>query len=209
MTDTTLPMTDPDPAPTPVKPGWRTTEFWLKLAALALTALYASGAVTNSVALAIAGIAATMLGALGYTVSRAIVKAAAVLLLVGLVGSTQLSCSTVKALPPVAAHAVVDCTKQDGSKLLALALDFAGQAAQRLLAGKPIDWDELEARAETEGTAIGQCAYVLVADKLHPAPTPVPTFTARLAPDPALVALARLRGKAGGVSWRLPDGTLR
>ena len=58
----------------PPKPGYRTTEFWLKLAALLLTAMYASGAVTNNTALAIAGIAATILGALGYTVSRTLVK---------------------------------------------------------------------------------------------------------------------------------------
>jgi len=58
------------------KPGYKTTEFWLKLAALALTAMYASGALTNSVALAIAGIAASILGALGYTVSRTLVKGA-------------------------------------------------------------------------------------------------------------------------------------
>lgn len=57
-----------------VKPGYKTTEFWLKLAALALTAAYASGAITNNTALAIAGIAATVLGALGYTVSRGLAK---------------------------------------------------------------------------------------------------------------------------------------
>lgn len=56
------------------KPGYKTTEFWLKLAALLLTAMYASGALTNSTALAIAGIAATILGSLGYTVSRTLVK---------------------------------------------------------------------------------------------------------------------------------------
>lgn len=59
---------------TTTKPGYKTSEFWLKLAALVLTALYASGAMTNNTALAIAGIAATILGALGYTVSRTLVK---------------------------------------------------------------------------------------------------------------------------------------
>ncbi len=56
------------------KPGYKTSEFWLKLAALVLTAVYASGVLTNNTALAIAGIAATILGALGYTVSRTLVK---------------------------------------------------------------------------------------------------------------------------------------
>ncbi len=56
------------------KPGFKTSEFWLKLAAMVLTAIYASGALTGNTALAVAGIAATILGALGYTVSRTIVK---------------------------------------------------------------------------------------------------------------------------------------
>jgi hypothetical protein len=70
------------PAPSdsspPAKPGYLTTEFWLKVAAFALTALYASGVIPTTGAVAtIAAIAATMLGALGYTVSRTFVKTAA------------------------------------------------------------------------------------------------------------------------------------
>lgn len=61
----------------PAKPGFKTSEFWLKVAAMVLTAAYASGALTSNTALAIAGIAATILGALGYTVSRTMIKAAA------------------------------------------------------------------------------------------------------------------------------------
>jgi len=60
---------------TPVA-GWKTTEFWLKLAAILLTTLLASGAITNDRVLAVAGMAAAMLGALGYTVSRTQVKVA-------------------------------------------------------------------------------------------------------------------------------------
>ncbi len=62
-----------DPVPS-TKPGWQTSEFWLKLAALLLTAAYASGVMTDNTVLAVAGIAATILGALGYTVSRTIAK---------------------------------------------------------------------------------------------------------------------------------------
>src|ERR1700742_341936 len=60
------------------KPGWQTSEFWLKVAAVLLTSLYASGVIppTGSAA-EIAAIAATVLGALGYSVSRALVKSAA------------------------------------------------------------------------------------------------------------------------------------
>lgn len=71
-------MTDPAvavvPSPT-IKPGYKTSEFWLKLAALALTALYASGVIpTSGPVTQVAAIAATMLGALGYTVSRTLLK---------------------------------------------------------------------------------------------------------------------------------------
>ena len=67
-------MADETNVPMPVKSGFRTSEFWLKVAAMVLTAVFASGALTNSTAIAIAGIAATILGALGYTVSRTMVK---------------------------------------------------------------------------------------------------------------------------------------
>jgi hypothetical protein len=61
-------------ATVPAKPGYKTSEFWLKVAAMTMTAVFASGALTNNTALAIAGIAASILGALGYTVSRTMVK---------------------------------------------------------------------------------------------------------------------------------------
>jgi hypothetical protein len=67
-------MADETPPAPPSKPGYLTSEFWLGLAATALTALYASGAVTQSTVLAAMGIAATILGALGYTVSRTLLK---------------------------------------------------------------------------------------------------------------------------------------
>lgn len=61
----------------PKKPGYRTTEFWLGLAATLLTALYAGGAIpTTGKVATVAAIAATALVALGYTVTRANVKAA-------------------------------------------------------------------------------------------------------------------------------------
>jgi hypothetical protein len=63
-----------DPTP-PAKPGYLTTEFWLKVAAFVMTALYASGVIPTTGT--VATIAATMLGALGYTVSRTFVKATA------------------------------------------------------------------------------------------------------------------------------------
>lgn len=195
-------------------PGWKTSEFWLKVAAMVLTALFASGVIpTAGIAAMIAAIAATMLGALGYTVSRTLVKTAGVMLLFGMFASTQISCATVKAVPGIVEHAVIDCTKQDATKLLALALTFAEQAVQHAMAGAAIDWNGLEAQAEAEGTSIGSCAYVATLAALHPKPPttdPVPAIAARSLmslPDPALVALEKLRAKSGGVTWQLTSGS--
>lgn len=78
----------------PVKPGWKTTEFWLSLAAKLLGAAFATGLIGDGGEVArIAGIAAIVLTTLGYQVSRTIVKTAAMLvLLVGLT-HTQSACS--------------------------------------------------------------------------------------------------------------------
>jgi len=57
------------------KPGYRTTEFWLSLLAMVIGAITTSGAISNSVVLQGLGLAATALGALGYSGSRALTKA--------------------------------------------------------------------------------------------------------------------------------------
>ena len=59
--------------------GWKSSEFWLSLAATAIGFIYASGVLddaTPAIAKAAALIAAG-LGAAGYTVSRTIVKVSA------------------------------------------------------------------------------------------------------------------------------------
>jgi hypothetical protein len=82
MSDT---VTDPVPA---AKPGYKTTEFWLKLAAILLTALFASGVIPTSGPVAtVTAIAATMLGALGYTVARTFAKSAGAAVIVILLGA--------------------------------------------------------------------------------------------------------------------------
>lgn len=61
------------------KPGYKTTEFWLSLAAVLIGALMASGlldVIPGNIDDTIVGVIATVLGALGYTVSRAYTKAA-------------------------------------------------------------------------------------------------------------------------------------
>lgn len=73
---TTPPVTIPAPAaPPPVKPGYKTTEFYMTKLALILTALYATGVIpTSGTAAQVAAIIASALGVLGYTVLRSSVK---------------------------------------------------------------------------------------------------------------------------------------
>lgn len=60
------------------KPGYKTTEFWLSLAAILIGAVMASGMLdglgTDHWAVKAIGIAASVLGALGYSASRALTK---------------------------------------------------------------------------------------------------------------------------------------
>jgi hypothetical protein len=57
------------------KPGYKTTEFWLSFAAMAVGAAIASGVFEiDSGGDRILGLAATVLASLGYTVSRTMVK---------------------------------------------------------------------------------------------------------------------------------------
>ena len=58
-----------------VKPGYKTTEFWLTLAATAVGALLASGIIeAGSVWDKAVGVVVSVLGALGYTVARGMAK---------------------------------------------------------------------------------------------------------------------------------------
>lgn len=60
-----------------MKPGFKTTEFWLSLAATLLAFLMSSGLfVDGSTTMKLLGMAAGVLATLGYTASRAIVKRA-------------------------------------------------------------------------------------------------------------------------------------
>jgi|ERR1041384_3333744 hypothetical protein len=112
MTDTT------DPAP-PAKPGYKTTEFWLKVAAMLLTALFASGVIpTNGPAATITAIAATMLGALGYTVSRSFVKATATLLVLVLAASTMTACAGTGATVKKEASYLEGCSAADAATII-------------------------------------------------------------------------------------------
>ena len=61
---------------TPVKPGYKTTEFWLSVVASAVGLVMASGLPSDNWIIKVAGIAAMVLSALGYTASRSTVKSA-------------------------------------------------------------------------------------------------------------------------------------
>lgn len=65
-----------DPASPAQKPGYRTSEFWVSLFAMLVGALIASDAIpTDSPVAKALGVVASILGALGYQVTRAAVKA--------------------------------------------------------------------------------------------------------------------------------------
>tara|TARA_Y100000310_G_C20151665_1_gene565033 strand:+ start:72 stop:266 length:195 start_codon:yes stop_codon:yes gene_type:complete len=57
------------------KAGWKTTEFWMSLAAVVLGAFMASGLLpVESPIVKSAGILAAVLGSMGYAVGRGIAK---------------------------------------------------------------------------------------------------------------------------------------
>ena len=59
------------------KPGYKTTEFWMAVAAFAVSALYGSGVITEGTALDKAlAVGAMVLSSLGYAVSRGLTKKA-------------------------------------------------------------------------------------------------------------------------------------
>ena len=58
----------------PKKPGWKTSEFWLTLAAQIIPILQATGVVHGSDGVMYAGFAVQALSLLGYTTARTIAK---------------------------------------------------------------------------------------------------------------------------------------
>ena len=72
---TATPGAAPAVADTAVKPGFKTTEFWLSAAATVVGLAIASGIVpTSGTWPQIVGLVTGVLGAMGYTVSRTAVK---------------------------------------------------------------------------------------------------------------------------------------
>lgn len=194
-----------DPPAIPVKPGYRTTEFWLSLAALLLSSLFASGVLTNSTALAIAGMAATVLTAAGYKVSRTLVKNASMLGLIAMigVGLTSSGCATARQEAPAIAHAVLDCTKiaapQLASQAVQLALD---------LSDGHVEWDAWIASAILDASNIKACVLAeYEATKLQER-AGVAVSALMSEPDELAAGLARLRAARGVTSIMTAAGQI-
>lgn len=152
-------QTTPTPAPA-VKPGYQTTEFYFSLLATLLTALYASGLLTSSVSLAIAGIAATVLTSLGYKVARTIAKsgAAPVIVLAILVFASSSGCGA-KAGAIAAGRGFIDCmTPAAKASAAELAPAFGAVLRGALESNGKIDRAQLGAVAAPLKSSAARCA---------------------------------------------------
>jgi len=70
-TETTPTTTPTAPVAAPIKPGYKTTEFWLTTAAALVGAMIASGIIPATGPWAqVVGLLCAVLGTLGYTVAR-------------------------------------------------------------------------------------------------------------------------------------------
>lgn len=177
MTDTTTEVATTPIATTvtttaTVKPGWKTTELYFKLAAAALSVLFASGVFTSDRTLAIAGIVASVLTAMGYTVSRTLVKTAGVLLVVVLATSQLGACTWLKSEGAVAKKAAIDCTTSTAHD----AIKQFGPIVDALLVqattpdGK-VNWQPVKDLGKGLGAELGGCVLAtVVAHELAPAP---------------------------------------
>lgn len=177
----------PDPstsAPPAVTPGWKTSEFWKGVAAMALSALFASGLITSSWSLALAGIAASWLTSMGYTVSRTLVKQAALASLLALSG-----CATLKADAAIAGPAVLDCTKLEAPKLELQLIALGGDIAAYVIAHTPINWDALVDQALADASDVKVCA---IAKYKAARDATMPSEARSLAPDALAGAVTKM-----------------
>lgn len=213
---TTTTVTVPPPAPP--KAGWRTSEFWLKVAALALSTVFASGVLTSSTALAIAGMAATVLTALGYTVSRTMVKIAGVMLLIAMFGlplTSACSSGAARAVGQVA----WDCTAPQRAEAVAVLTPLADSAIRAAASadGKLVDASQLKAALGTANlkTEIGSLLVCAAASAftalVHATPRADAPAAAALILDPAAAQAAFDQLRAAqfpGVSIKTEHGTI-
>jgi len=152
-------MTDQSP-PQTIKPGWKTTEFWLSTAAKLLGVLYASGILgTGTVAERIAGLAATVLASFGYSVARSMVKSAGALIPVLAIGALC-SCATAKSATAAGTNAFIDCEAAHfDSKLWNDARLVSESYVNRWIANGPaVDVEAIKADLAPVKTDLMRCA---------------------------------------------------
>jgi hypothetical protein len=180
------------------KPGWKTTEFYGAWAVKILGALMAAGVFPDSsVAFRICGAALTLLGFLGYTYSRTVVKTAAALLLVFGLSAPQAACSSsTRQREANAAAAFLDCelgqfapgTFEDAKAVAVLVVksEISGTGE--------VDANRLKADAAPLKSSLLRCAWdAAIAALANAGPSPAPG-----APASSAAALDR---SALGAAW--------
>lgn len=189
-------MADDTTSTTPPKPGYKTTEFWFKVAAAIVAVLIDSDVFpVGSIAAKITSNIALVLMTLGYTYSRTAIKMATALLFVFVFGATQPSCGHTDPIINV----VEDCTINDQA---------VRDQVQKWIAHFP-GWPQALQEAETLGIHIGGCALrEFVNTYLTPAP-------GNHAPDPdqgwaarAAIVVFDRDMKLERVVFKTPDGNL-
>jgi hypothetical protein len=120
-------------------------------------------------------------------------------------GSAISGCATAEKIRThanAAGQAIVECATIEKARLTEFTLTLAIVAANDVIKTGKVDWDAMEAAAWGEATAVGQCAFAAYYAATHPAGETARTLIA----DPAVVALERLRSKAGVGGWQLDSG---
>lgn len=202
----------PDPiAPSPKtspKPGWKTTEFWLALAAKLLGAAFAAGLIGDGTSLSrIAGLGAVVLTSLGYTVNRTMVKTAAMLAVVGLFSASSLSaCHSSSPTTQKIGQVAWSCTSGVRQDLVDAVTPLATSAilAAASADGKLVDDSKLKqmftgANLLTEAGAVVACAAERAFAALisPPAPASGAPASSPLVIDPGELRRARQALRAG------------
>lgn len=215
MTDAIqLDQTQPTATPAaPPKPGYKTTEFWLSLLATLLTYLYASGLLTSGTTLAIAGIAATVLTALGYKVARVLIKTAGAVVLLVAISSSQIGCGRAKASLGRVAGGVVDCLAPSAKDAIAeLAPAFGAVLRDATSGSGTVDWAPVRAVAAPLKSALSRCAFAsVIAEALRPSsPRADAPQSSPLQWDPVSLSAGfeELRVDWGGQQFQLSGGLL-
>jgi hypothetical protein len=194
-----------------VKPGWKTSEFCLALAAKLLGAAFAVGFLGDGSSLArLGGMAAVVLSSLGYTVSRTMIKTAAMLcLFVGIV-HTQTACATLKSGGKAVASDAIDCTKAEAMKAIT---QFAPVVDALLVYstggdGK-IDTAALKSASKSFARDVGGCVVAdAIVRALKPAPAdPNAPKSSPLVADPVSLRAA-IADLYPGASFHTASGDL-